>query len=117
MVGMLSILVGVVFLVNLHLVIAFKPVGYWARSATSANNVMQKSEGLAAVPKTAEDRNPFGSKLMQDVSEDELDDLERNVDEEEIDENEDVSDDFEAILSEFQAKFGPDLGLESDEND
>lgn len=75
MVGMLSILVGVVFLVNLHLVIAFKPVGYWARSATSANNVMQNSEGLAAVPKTAEDRNPFGSKLMQDVSEDELDDL------------------------------------------
>jgi hypothetical protein len=29
----------------------------------------------SALPKTAEDRNPFGSKLMQDVSEDELEDL------------------------------------------
>ena len=51
------------------------------------------------------------------IKEKELEDLEKNVEEEDIDENDDIADDFEEILSEFQAKF-PDLGLaDSDEND
>lgn len=50
---------------------ALVPGGHWAAVSKS----VQHQSSLSAVPKTAEDRNPFGSKLMSDVSEDELQDL------------------------------------------
>lgn len=54
---------------------AFKPGGYWTPAVSGSGQKARQSTQLSALPKTADDRNPFGSKLMQDVSEDELTDL------------------------------------------
>ena len=53
---------------------AFVPGGTWVTAVTKSQ-AQSSSSAMSALPKTAEDRNPFGSKLMSDVSEDELEDL------------------------------------------
>lgn len=55
----------------------FNPSNRWAQSAGSSQvkSGSKSSSSLSAAPQELQDRTPFGSKLMADVTEDELQDL------------------------------------------